>query len=56
MRREEEADLLAPVIQTMVLQQQLMAASLARDWARSGGGEGWNVKNFYILLDEEEIM
>ena len=22
--------------------------------ARSGGGEGWNVENFYILLDEEE--
>ena len=38
-RREEEADLLAPVIQTLVLQQQLMAASLARARARSGGGE-----------------
>ena len=22
--------------------------------ARSGGGEGWNVENFYILLDDEE--
>ena len=55
-RREEEADLLAPVIQTLVLQQQLMAASLARARARSGGGEGWNVQNFYILLDEEERM
>jgi len=38
-RREEVADLLAPVIQTLVLQQQLMAASLARARARSGGGE-----------------
>ena len=37
-RREEVADLLAPVIQTLVLQQQLMAASLARAQARSGSG------------------
>ena len=54
--RGEVADLLAPVIQTMALQQQqqLMAASLGPGTARSGGGEGWNVENFYILLDDEK--
>ena len=34
-RREEEADLLAPVIQTLVLQQQLMAASLGPGHAQA---------------------
>ena len=37
-RRDEMADLLAPMIQTLVLQQQLMAASLghAQAVARAG--------------------
>ena len=55
-RREEVADLLAPVIQTLVLQQQLMAASLGPGHAQAVARAGRNVENFYILLDEEEIM
>ena len=55
-RREKVADLLAPMIQTLVLQQQLCSGRQPRARARSGGGEGWNVQNFYILLDEEERM
>ena len=56
-RREEVADLLAPMIQTLVLQQQqLMAASLGPGHAQAVARAGRNVENFYILLDEEETM
>ena len=55
--RGEVADLLAPVIQTLVLQQPLMAASLGLGHAQAVARAGRNVENFYILLmDEAEIM
>ena len=56
-RRDEMADLLAPVTQTLVLQQQLMAASIGPGHTQAVARAGRNVENFYILLlDEAEIM
>ena len=56
-RREEVADLLAAVIQALVLQQPLMAASLGPGHAQAVARAGRNVENFYILLlDDAEIM
>ena len=58
-RREEVADVLAPVIQTLVQQQQLMAASLGPGHAQAVARAGRNVENIYILLLDEaeaEIM
>ena len=56
--RGEVADLLAPVIQTMALQQQqqLMPASLGPGHAQAVARAGRNVENFYILPDEGFIM
>ena len=54
----EVADMLAPVIQTLVLQQQqLMAASLGPGHAQAVARAGTlktSTFAFYILLDEEE--
>ena len=53
--RGEVADLLAP--RDPDHGAAAAAATNARQpraRARSGGGEGWNVENFYILLDDEE--
>ena len=47
--RGEVADLLAPVIQTLVLQQQLMAASLGPGHAQAVARAGRNVENFYWM-------
>ena len=51
------ADLLAPVIQTLVLQQQVMAISLGPGHAQAVARAGTlktSTFAFYILLDEEE--
>ena len=48
-RREEVADLLASVIQTLVQQQQLMAASLGPGHAQAVARAGRNVENFYWM-------
>ena len=51
----EVADMLAPVIQTLVLQQQLMASSLGPGHAQAVARAGTlKTSTFYILLDEEE--
>ena len=55
-RREEVADLLAAVIQALVLQQPLMAASRGPGHAQAVARAGRNVENFYILPDEGFIM
>ena len=49
------ADLLAPLIQTLVLQQQVMAASLGPGHAQAEARAGTlktSTFAFYILLDE----
>ena len=48
-RREEVADLLAAVIQALVLQQPLMAASLGPGHAQAVARAGRNVENFYWM-------
>ena len=48
-RRDEVADLLAPMIQTLVLQQQLMAASLGLGHPQAVARAGRNVENFYWM-------
>ena len=56
-RREEVADLLAAVIQALVLQQQLMAASIGPGHTQAVARAGTlktSTFAFYILLDEEE--
>ena len=45
----EVADMLAPVIQTLVLQQQLMATSLGPGHAQAVARAGRNVENFYWM-------
>ena len=54
--RGEVADLLAPVIQTMALQQQqqLMPASLGPGHAQAVARAGTLKTSTYILLDDEE--
>ena len=55
LRRGEVADLFAPRDPDHgAAAAAATNARQSRARARSGGGEGWNVENFYILLDDEE--
>ena len=53
-RRDEMADLLAPVIQTLVLQQQLMAANLGLGHAQAVARAGTLKTSTYFWMMRRE--
>ena len=53
-RREEVADLLGPVIQTLMLQQQLMAASLGPGHAQAVARAGTFKTSTYCWMKRRE--